>query len=282
MPQKDERKIRRVKDKDELSRRQFIKGAGVVLGGAAVASIALATGCKSAGTTTFLTTNEVSTTQNPITPTNTTIPPNIIKTTTTPTNSTTSTATTGMTTTQTSITPTNTSIPPNTTKTTEVTTITSTTPPANTTVNYVPPSKAPMLLETPGCTTLVAADRNYSVDHIWVKLISDNSAVIGVSDKMQALMAAVTNLLLPVIGSSIDAGTSFGFSEGYKMSVDLIAPVSGIVMLENQGLITEPLRINRDPYGAGWIMVVKLTKSEELKGLLNAEEYAILQAKTPI
>jgi glycine cleavage system H protein len=276
MSQEWKKETEQVKERNELSRRQFIKEAGVVIGGTAVASLALASGCKPTGTATFLATSVITTTQTSTATTNTS------KTTTTAANSTTTIATSEVSTTQNPITPTNTTIPPNTTKTTEVTTITSTTPPANTAVNYIPPSKAPMLLETPGCTTLVAADRTYSVDHIWVKLISGDSVVIGVSDKLQALMAAVTNLLLPTIGSSVDAGTSFGFSEGYKMSVDLIAPVSGIVMQENQGLITEPLRINRDPYGAGWIMIIKLTNREELKGLLTAEEYAILQAKTPI
>jgi glycine cleavage system H protein len=221
---------------DKLTRRQFLRDAGLVIGGAALTQVAFAAACGA--------------------PQATTLPTGTI----TPTTSVTTPPTTGSTTTPTNTTP------------------GTTTPLASGDV-YIPPSGRPPLTMTPGCTTYVAFDRLYSIEHVWVKEQGNNRAVIGITDKMQALMDTVTKVELPKIGEIIAGGISFGFTEGFKMAVDLISPVSGKVLQTNANLKSNMALLNTDPFVNGWMVYLELTKPGEIKDLISPQEYMMLQAK---
>jgi glycine cleavage system H protein len=152
---------------------------------------------------------------------------------------------------------------------------------------YIPPTGTPPLLDTTGCSSKVAADRQYSIDHIWVKKIESNIVVMGISEKLQALMEKVYKISLIDKGARILKGDVIGSMEGNKLNVDLISPVSGYIMQTNSDLLqplapgdwVEPLF--NDPYGRGWLLVSRLDNPEELQDLYTPEYYAFLQTKAP-
>jgi glycine cleavage system H protein len=139
------------------------------------------------------------------------------------------------------------------------------------------------MLDVPGCTTKVASDRLYSIEHIWVKQGEGNQVTFGVTDKLQALMATIISISLMPNGTSFSQGDVFGYIEAYKMNVDLICPVSGTIVDSNPVLAkvsdNEMGPVNLDPYGAGWLANFSLTKPDELSGLLTPQDYVALTAK---
>lgn len=156
----------------------------------------------------------------------------------------------------------------------------------NTTFVYVPSREGLELQLVPGCTSFAAMDRMYTVEHVWVKKVLDDVVVLGITDKMQLLMERITELSLAHVGEQITRGDTFGYAEGDKMSVDLMAPVTGEVIQvnnelwagggENKGFDT----VTGDPYVNGWMIVAKISKPAELDELITPEEYMALNAKT--
>jgi glycine cleavage system H protein len=158
--------------------------------------------------------------------------------------------------------------------------MTSTTPAASTTTgyNYVPPTQPPPLLQVPNSTCTVATDRQYSLEHIWVKSISSNLVVLGITTTFVAILGEPYKMTFPKVGQTLVQDDGFGEIEGYKVAADLISPVSGKVAninfyLKNWigGNTLEP--VCTDPYNTGWMVLVELTKADELKSLLSPLTY---------
>ena len=246
----------RKEESEKVSRRQFLKSAGLIIGGAALGHLAVSSSCATSEAATTPVTTVTSST--PIT-TATTTP---LTTATSSTQNTTTTPTTSVSSTTSQITNTETPTQSQTGSDT-----------------YTPPDERPPLSLTPNCTTYVAFDRLYCVEHIWVKDLGNNRAVMGITDKLQALMDSITQFSFPKAGDTFVAGTSFGNAEGFKMSVDLITPVSIEVIEVNHDLLANSMWLNNDPFVKGWILYVKLTQPEELSTLLTPQEYMDLQAK---
>ena len=132
----------------------------------------------------------------------------------------------------------------------------------------------------PGCESTVATDRLYSLEHIWVKVETGNLVKLGMTDYMQMMMGQFINIFLPEVGTRVVPDKSFGAIHGYKMSVDLISPISGEIVQVNQEVISEVRAlITADPYGAGWIIVVKPDDIKQLDVLISADEYGLRTAK---
>jgi glycine cleavage system H protein len=112
-------------------------------------------------------------------------------------------------------------------------------------------------------------DLQYTKSHEWVRMEGD-TATIGITDHAQEELGDVVFVELPEVGSTIEAGDSFGTVESVKAVSDLYTPVGGEVVDVNSSLEDAPEKINDDPYGEGWI--VKLRTSEEAD-LLSPEEY---------
>ena len=115
----------------------------------------------------------------------------------------------------------------------------------------------------------VPEELQYTKSHEWVRTEGD-TATIGITDHAQDELGDVVFVELPEVGTTFDAGDSFGTVESVKAVSDLYAPVGGEVVEVNEALNDSPEKINDDPYGDGWI--IKLRVSDE-GDLLSASDY---------
>ena len=112
----------------------------------------------------------------------------------------------------------------------------------------------------------------YSKEHLWIR-VEEGRAVIGITDHAQESLGAISAIELPAIGDELEQDDSFGTVEARKTVAELYAPVSGAVLEVNSEIVDAPEIINDDPYDAGWLLVVEMADSEELKLLMSAEDY---------
>lgn len=129
----------------------------------------------------------------------------------------------------------------------------------------------------PNCTyqeakVKIMDDLFYTESHEWVKLDKD-TAYIGITDFAQHELGDIVYVELPEIGDKIAAGEAFGSVEAVKAVEDIIAPVSGEIIMINSELEDSPDLINKSPFEDGWLLKVKLTSPEEIENLLSALEY---------
>ena len=122
--------------------------------------------------------------------------------------------------------------------------------------------------------SLVPEDLKYTKDHEWAK-IEAGIATIGVTDHAQRELGDIVFVELPKVGASVEAGKSFGTVEAVKTVAELYAPITGVVSEVNAALAADAGVINQDPYGAGWIIKVKIG-SAPAKGLMDAAAYLAL------
>jgi glycine cleavage system H protein len=115
----------------------------------------------------------------------------------------------------------------------------------------------------------------YSSDHEWVA-VEDGIARVGITDYAQDALGDVVYVDLPNAGTSIAVAESFGEVESTKSVSELYAPVSGEIVMVNDELADSPEKLNEDPYGAGWILTIRMSDPAELDGLLDANAYAAL------
>ncbi len=113
----------------------------------------------------------------------------------------------------------------------------------------------------------------YSKEHEWV-LIEGKTATIGITEYAQEELGDIVYVELPEIGEKIVKDDPFGAVESVKAVSDVYAPVSGNVLEVNDVLPDNPETINDDPYGDGWMIRVDLTDPDDLKDLMDADEYA--------
>ncbi len=118
-------------------------------------------------------------------------------------------------------------------------------------------------------------DLMYSKDHEWVSVQGD-AARVGITDYAQDALGDVVYVDLPRVGDQVEAGSSFSEVESTKSVSELYAPVSGTITEVNEDLADAPERINEDPYGEGWIIVVSMSSQVEIDALLNAATYGTL------
>lgn len=117
----------------------------------------------------------------------------------------------------------------------------------------------------------------YSETHEWVKVEGD-IAIVGVTDFAQSEMGDITYVDMPDVDDEVVKDEEFGALESVKASSDLISPVSGVVVENNEALEDAPELVNQDPY-ENWIIKVKMSDPEELNDLSSAEEYTKLTEK---
>jgi glycine cleavage system H protein len=116
------------------------------------------------------------------------------------------------------------------------------------------------------------AELRYSTDHEWVRL-EDALVRVGISDFAQDALGDVVYVELPEIGLKVLANSAFAEIESTKSVSDVFAPVSGEVLEANDMLEDQPELVNEDPYGDGWICVIRPTDSSELENLMDADGY---------
>jgi glycine cleavage system H protein len=116
-------------------------------------------------------------------------------------------------------------------------------------------------------------DAKYTKDHEWVRVEGD-TATMGIAFYAQSQLGDMVFVELPEVGATITQGDSAGALESVKAAADFYAPISGEVLERNEELLDDPGLLNRDCYGAGWMVKVRASNPGELDSLMTAEQYA--------
>jgi glycine cleavage system H protein len=123
----------------------------------------------------------------------------------------------------------------------------------------------------------VPAELRYTKEHEWAKVEGDRVR-IGITAFAQEQLGDVVFVELPKAGAKVAAMKTFGVVESVKAVSDLFAPVSGEILEANAALTRKPETVNTDPYGQGWMIVVKMANPKELDALMSAADYEKLIA----
>ena len=121
---------------------------------------------------------------------------------------------------------------------------------------------------------MVPSDLKYNTEHTWLRRENGQNGRVGITDFAQRQLKDVVFIELPEVGSEVGYMEPFGVIESVKATNDLYSPVSGRVTEVNRALADDPGTVNRDPYGEGWMVVIEMSKPEEVDRLLTAEAYA--------
>lgn len=116
----------------------------------------------------------------------------------------------------------------------------------------------------------VPGDRRYTQEHEWAQE-RDGRIVVGITEHAQDQLGDIVFVQLPEAGTEVQAGQPLGEVESTKSVSDIYSPLTGKVIEKNPEVETDPELINKDPYGAGWL--VALDSSESVTDLMSAEEY---------
>lgn len=117
-----------------------------------------------------------------------------------------------------------------------------------------------------------SADLKYSKEHEWIKVKGD-TGIIGVTDFAQEQLTDIVFVELPEKGKKAEAGKQIAVIESVKSVSDVFSPVNGKVIEVNEQLRDSPEIINKDPYGEGWMVKIRIENKDELNELMSAEEY---------
>lgn len=115
-------------------------------------------------------------------------------------------------------------------------------------------------------------DFYFSKEHEWVK-VEGEKGIIGITDYAQKSLGDIVYVELPPIGKIVKFMETAGTIESVKAASDIFSPVTGEVIEVNENLKDSPELVNKDPYGNGWLFIVKLHDKTELKKLMTASEY---------
>jgi glycine cleavage system H protein len=118
----------------------------------------------------------------------------------------------------------------------------------------------------------VPDDLLYTESHEWIKREGDNIRV-GITDHAQAELTDVVYVELPKTDRAVNAKEAIAVVESVKAASDIYAPVKGTVVDANKALESNPALINTDPFGQGWIFVLKIDNADDLKNLKDAAAY---------
>ncbi len=118
----------------------------------------------------------------------------------------------------------------------------------------------------------IKEDVLYTKEHEWVKVDGD-IATVGISDYAQEQLGDIVYVELPEKGKVVKQMETVATIEAVKTAADVYSPVSGEVIEVNSDLENKPELINEAPYGKGWIVKLKMTNPDDVKGLLSAEDY---------
>ena len=119
----------------------------------------------------------------------------------------------------------------------------------------------------------IPSELKYTEDHEWILLQDNGTALIGITDHAQESLGDITFVDLPQVGDSFEQGETFGAVESVKAASDLYMPVGGEVLETNPAVDDAPESLNNDPYGAAWLVKVKVSDPAELEKLLDAAAY---------
>jgi glycine cleavage system H protein len=112
----------------------------------------------------------------------------------------------------------------------------------------------------------------YTKEHEWLK-IEGNEGIIGITEFAQKELGDIVFIEVETIGETLDREDPFGTIEAVKTVSDMFMPLSGDVLEFNEALESNPEIVNKDPYGEGWIIKIRISDPGELNDLLDADGY---------
>ncbi len=118
----------------------------------------------------------------------------------------------------------------------------------------------------------IPAELKYTKDHEWAR-IEGEVATVGITDYAQSELGDIVYVELPEVGKKTKQADSFGTIEAVKAVSDLFAPLSGEIIEINHTLSDQPEVINKDPYGEGWLVKIKVSNKSEISKLLDKSKY---------
>ena len=119
----------------------------------------------------------------------------------------------------------------------------------------------------------IPANLKYLDSHEWVRVESDGTVTIGISDHAQAALGDLVFVEVPETGKALSKGAAAAVVESVKAASDVYSPLSGEVLASNTALTGAPELVNQDPYGEGWLFKLKPSNTGELAQLLDAKAY---------
>jgi len=126
---------------------------------------------------------------------------------------------------------------------------------------------------------MIPADLRYTKEHEWVRVEGD-VATIGITQHAADQLGDIVFVELPAPGRTLEQFATFGVVESVKAVSDLFAPVGGEVVEANGALAAAPEVLNSDPYGAGWMLRVRVADAAQVDGLLDPAAYEALVAES--
>lgn len=118
----------------------------------------------------------------------------------------------------------------------------------------------------------IPSDLKFTKDHEWVKIDGD-TATVGITDFAQSELGDIVYVDVDSLDDTVEQEEVFGSVEAVKTVSDLLMPLSGEVIEFNEGLEDAPENVNKDPYGEGWIIKIKISDTSQIDSLLDAEAY---------
>ena len=118
-------------------------------------------------------------------------------------------------------------------------------------------------------------DLRYSREHEWVRIDGDE-AIVGITEYAQEGLGDIVFVELPEVGGMLKRSETFAIVESVKAASDVYSPVSGEIAATNADLAAKPELANEDPYGAGWMIRIKLNATDEIDELLDSAGYQAL------
>jgi glycine cleavage system H protein len=116
-------------------------------------------------------------------------------------------------------------------------------------------------------------DLRYAENHEWARSESDGTVRVGITDYAQDALGDIVYVDLPEVGRKLAAGEAFAEVESTKSVSDIYAPVAGSIEAANEALAETPELVNSDPYGEGWMVVIRPEEGSTTEGLMDATAY---------
>jgi glycine cleavage system H protein len=118
----------------------------------------------------------------------------------------------------------------------------------------------------------IPGNLKFTKDHEWIK-VDGSEATIGITDFAQNELGDIVFIEVETVGETLDKEETFGTIEAVKTVSDMFMPVAGEVVEFNGALESNPEKVNKDPYGEGWVIRIKISDPSELDELLDAAQY---------
>ncbi|MEP7009816.1 MAG: glycine cleavage system protein GcvH [Acidobacteriota bacterium] len=116
------------------------------------------------------------------------------------------------------------------------------------------------------------SDYLYSKEHEWVR-VEDDVCTLGITEYAQAELGEVVFVELPEVGQVFDSGDEIGTIESVKAVAEIYTPLAGEILEINEAVVDDPEILNEDPHHEGWLVKMRFSSADDIKSLMNAEEY---------